>query len=52
MALKKTFRLMTSPVFGKTMEARDIKLGRTYKKGNQLVSEANCYTTNGFQKIC
>ena len=41
---------MTNPAFGKTMEARDIKLGRTCKKGNQLVPEPNCYTTKWFSE--
>ena len=43
------FKLMNNAVFGKTMEnvrkRRDIKLERTDKRRNQLVSEPNYHTT-------
>ena len=48
------FELMNNPVFGKTMENirkyRDIKLVRTDKKRNQLVSEPNYHTTKWFSE--
>ena len=47
---KDLFKLMNNSVFGKTMEnirkQRDIKLVRTDKKRNRLVSEPNCHTMN------
>ena len=46
---------MNNAVFGKTMEKvkkyRDIKLGTTDKRRNQLASELNYHTANFFQKI-
>ena len=49
------FKLMNNAAFGKTMEnvrkQRDIKFVTTDKRRNQLVSEPNYHTTNGFQKI-
>ena len=46
---KDFFKLMNNAVFGKTMENlrkhRDIKLVRTDKRRNRLVSEPNCHTT-------
>ena len=51
---KDFFKLMNNSVFGKTMENvrkhRDIKLVTTDKRRNQLVSELNYHTKNGFQK--
>ena len=51
---KGVFKLMNNSVFGKTMENvrkhRDIKLVTTSKRRNQLVSEPNYHTKNGFQK--
>ena len=51
---KDFFKLMNNAVFGKTMENvrkhRDIKLVTTDKRRNQLVSDPNYHTTNGFQK--
>ena len=48
------FKLMNNPIFGKTMENirkyRDIKLVRTDKKRNQLVSEPNYHTTKWFSE--
>ena len=45
---------MNNSVFGKNMENvrkhRDIKLVATDKKRNQLISEPNNHTKNGFQK--
>ena len=47
---------MNNAVFGKTIRNgrndRDIKLVTTNKRRNQLVSEPNYGTKNGFQKIC
>ena len=47
-------KLMNNSVFGKNMENvrkhRDIKLVATDKKRNQLISEPNNHTKNGFQK--
>ena len=49
---KDFFKLMNNSVFGKTMENvrnyRDIKLARTNKRRNQLVSEPNYYSTKYF----
>ena len=46
---KDFFKLMNNSVFGKTMENvrnhSDIKLVKTYKRRNQLVSEPNYHTT-------
>ena len=46
------FELMSNAVLGKTMENvrkhRDIKLVTTDKRRNQLVSEPNYHTKNGF----
>ena len=54
MTLRKIFKLTNNLVFGKTMENirkhRDIKLVSTDKRINQLVSEPNYHTTEGFQK--
>ena len=51
---KDFFKLMNNAVFGKTMKNgrkhRDIKLVTTDKRRNQLVSEPNYHTQNGFQK--
>ena len=45
---------MKDPVFGKTManvrKHRDIKLGATDRRRNQLVSEPNYYTTKYFSE--
>ena len=53
---KDFFKLMNNAVFGKTIRNgrndRDIKLVTTNKRRNQLVSEPNYRTKNGFQKIC
>ena len=49
---KDFFKLMNNSVFGKTMENfrkhRDIKLVRTDKRRNQLVSKPNYHTTKHF----
>ena len=51
---KDFFKLMNNLVFGKTMENvrnhRDIKLVRTNKRRNQLVSEPNYNSTKYFSK--
>ena len=51
---KDFFKLMKNYVFGKTMESvrkhRDIKLVRTDKRRNQLVSESNYHTTKYFSE--
>ena len=51
---KEFFKLMINSVSGKTMENvrnhRDIKLVTKDKRRNQLVSEPNYHTKNGFQK--
>ena len=51
---KDFFKLMNNSVFGKTMEnvrkQRDIKFLTTDKRRNQLVSEPNYHTKNGFPK--
>ena len=51
---KNFFNLMNNSVFGKTMENvrkhRDIKSVTADEKRNQLVSEPNYHTINGFQK--
>ena len=51
---KDVFKLMNNAVFGKTMENvrkhRDITLATTDTRRNQLVTEPNYHTTNGFQK--
>ena len=51
---KDFFELMNSPVFGKTMENvrnyRNIKLVRTNKRRNQLVSEPNYHFTKYFSE--
>ena len=51
---KDFFKLMKNSVFGKTMESvrkhRDIKLVRTDKRRNQLVSESNYHTTKYFSE--
>ena len=51
---KDFFKLMNNSVFGKTMENvrnyRDIKLVRTNKRRNQLVSEPNYYSTKYFSE--
>ena len=48
------FRLMSNSIFGKTMEnvrkCRDIKLVKTDKRRNQLVSEPNYHTTKYFSE--
>ena len=48
------FKLMNNAVFGKTMENvrkhRDIKLVRTDKRRNRLVSEPNYHTTKYFSE--
>ena len=52
---KEFFKLMNNSVFGKTMENvrkhRDIKLVKTDKRRNQLVSEFNFHTENTFRKL-
>ena len=53
MILKKIFlKLMNNAVFGKAMENlrkhRDIKLVKTDKRRNQLLSESNYHTTKDF----
>ena len=52
---KEFFKLMNNSVFGKTMENvrkhRDIKLVKTDKRRNQLVSELNFHTENTFRKL-
>ena len=49
------FKLMINSVFGKTMENvrnyRDVKLERTNKRRNQLVSEPNYHSAKYFLKI-
>ena len=51
---KDFFKLMNNSVFGKTMENvrkhRDIKLVKTDKRRNQLVSEPNYYTTKWYSE--
>ena len=51
---KDFFKLMNNSVFGKTMESqrkyRDIKLETTGRRGNDLASEPNYYTTNYFTR--
>ena len=51
---KDFFKLMNNAVFGKTMENvrkhRDIKLVRTDKRRNRLVSEPNYHTTKYFSE--
>ena len=51
---KDFLKLINNSVFGKTMENvrkhRNIKLVITDKRRNQLVSEPNYHTKNGFQK--
>ena len=51
---KDFFKLMNNSVFGKTMENvrkhRDIKLGTTDKRRNQLVSELNYHTAKWFSE--
>ena len=51
---KDFFKLMNNSVFGKTMESqrkyRDIKLVPTGRRGNDLASEPNYYTTNYFTR--
>ena len=51
---KDFFKSMNNSVFGKTMENvrnhRDIKLVTADRRRNQLVSEPNYHTKNGFQK--
>ena len=53
---KDFFKLMNNAVFRTTVENvrkhRDIKLVTTDKRRNQLVSEPNYHTKNGFQRIC
>ena len=48
------FKLMNNPVFGRAMENvrkhRDIKLLRTERRRNYLVSEPSYYTTKFFTK--
>ena len=48
------FKSMNNSVFGKAMENvrkhRDIKLVKTDKRRNQLVSEPNCHTTKWFSE--
>ena len=50
------FKLINDSVFGKTMrnvrKHRDIKFVTTDKRRNQLVSESNYHTKNGFQRTC
>ena len=52
---KDFFRLMNNAVFGRTTENvrkhRDIKLVKTDKRRNQLVSEPNYHTTKWFSEI-
>ena len=51
---KDFFKLMNNAVFGKTIENvnkhRDIKLVKTDKRGNRLVSEPNYHTTKWFSE--
>ena len=51
---KDFFKLMNNSVFGKTMENvrkhKDIKLVKTDKRRNQLVSEPNYHAIKGFSE--
>ena len=51
---KKIIKLMVNSAFGKTMENlrnhRDIKLVKTDRKRNKLVSEPSYYTTKRFSE--